>query len=118
MMGASRRTGAVALVIGAVGAGVALGRDSGSMVVPYSAGGQTLYGVRPTGVGLPDVGESGTVGVTALATSLRAYHDSGAYGRDLAAVDGAASSYVDQRLRLARVGKRVCTISYRAVRGQ
>ena len=68
---------AAALVIAAVAATAALGHNSQDSVVPYPVGVQTLYGLRPTAVGLPDVGESGTVGVDVLATSLRAYHDSG-----------------------------------------
>ncbi len=111
-----RITIAAALVVGAVAATAALGRDSQQAVVPYLADGQTLYGVRPTAVGLPDVGESGTVGANALATWLRAYHDRGAYQRDLSAVDGAAQSYVHQRLVSARAGRRTCAASYRPVR--
>jgi hypothetical protein len=116
MRGHRRRAAVVALVIAAAAAAAALAPDSQQTVVPYPDEGRTFYGMRPTAVGLPDVGEFGTVGVTALAPSLRAYHDSGAYERDLAAVDGAASSYVDQRLRLARKGTRVCATSYRPVR--
>ena len=36
---------------------------------------------------------------------LRTYHDSGAYARDLAAVDGAARAYLDGRLRSHRPAK-------------
>lgn len=106
---------AVALAFGVVAAATALGAGSQQPVVPYPAGGQTLYGVRPTAIGLPQVGESGTVGADALATSLRAYHDSGAYQKDLAAVDGAAERYVDRRLTLARTHRRVCATSYERV---
>ena len=116
MRGRQRKAAAAVLVIGAVAASVSLARDSQHTVVPYSAEGRTLYGLRPTAVGLPDIGESGTVGVTALATSLRAYHGTGAYERDLSAVDGAAMGYVEQRLRSAHKGTRVCTTSYRPVR--
>lgn len=111
-----RITIAAAVVVGAVAATAALGRDSRQAVVPYPAGGQTLYGVRPTAVGLPDVGESGTVGANALATWLQAYHDHGAYEHDLSAVDRAAQSYIGQRLASARAGRRICAVSYRPVR--
>jgi HAD superfamily, subfamily IIIB (Acid phosphatase) len=103
------------VVTGIVATGVALGRGSSGSVVPYPAGGQTLYGLRPTAVGLPQVGESGTVGVNALTGPLRAYHDSGAYERDLAAVDGAARNFIAQRLAAARTGRRECGISYERV---
>jgi hypothetical protein len=110
-----RRVGAAALVVAVVSTATALASDSQRSVVPYPAGGQTLYGLRPTAVGLPQVGESGTVGVNALAPSLRAYHDSGAYENDLAAIDSAAKSYVDQRLTAARTRRQVCVISYQRV---
>ncbi len=105
------------VVTGIVATGVALGRGSSGSVVPYPADGQTLYGLRPTAVGLPQVGELGTVGVNALTGPLRAYHDSGAYERDLAAVDGAARNYIVQRLAIARTGRRECTSSYEPVPG-
>lgn len=82
----------------------------------YPGGGQPVFGVRPTAVGLPDIGESGTVGLGALATPLRSYHDTGAYARDLAAVDGAASRYIAQRLAAARTRRQACTVSYMPVR--
>ena len=111
-----RRWRAIAVVAVAVGVtGVALGRASSDTVVPYPAGGQTLFGVRPTAIGLPQVGESGTVGVNALTSSLRAYHNSGAYESDLAAVDGAAQNYIAQRLAAARTHRSVCVVSYRRV---
>ena len=103
---------AAALVIAAVAATAALGHNSRDSVVPYPVGVQTLYGLRPTAVGLPDVGESGTVGVDVLATSLRAYHNSGAYDNDLAAVDSASQRYIAQRLAAARARRRVCAVSY------
>ncbi len=89
------------LAVGAVATALAQGsRDS---VVPYPAGGQALYGVRPTAVGLPDLRTSGTLLVTGLVKAFRSYHDTGQYARDLAAVDGAAERYLDQRLATARL---------------
>ena len=105
----------IVVVVGILATGAAVGSGSRDSVVPYPAGGQTLYGLRPTAIGLPLVGESGTVGVNALAPSLRAYHDAGGYGRDVAAVDRAAESYIAQRLVAARTRRRVCTTSYQAV---
>jgi HAD superfamily, subfamily IIIB (Acid phosphatase) len=54
--------------------------------------------VRPTGVGLPAVGQGGTTGIGDLVAEVRTYHDSGDYDRDLASVDGAAKDYVAKRL--------------------
>jgi acid phosphatase len=58
-----------------------------------------VQAVRPTGVGLPHIGQAQTMGAAELVPALRAYHDSGAYDRDLAAVDRQARAYVDRRLR-------------------
>jgi predicted secreted acid phosphatase len=55
--------------------------------------------VRPTGVGLPQLGQTQTMGAAELVPALRAYHDSGAYERDLATVDRLARSYVERRLK-------------------
>ena len=101
---------AVVLVLAATTA--ATGLSSRDPVLPYTAGGQTLWGMRPTAVGLPDIGESGTVGAGAFSAALRSYHDSGAYNRDLVAVAGAARQYIAQRLAAARSGHRTCTVSY------
>jgi HAD superfamily, subfamily IIIB (Acid phosphatase) len=98
----------VAALVGVAAiAGVALARSSRESVVPYPANGQMLYGVRPTAVGLPDIGQSGTIGANALPALLRTYHDSGAYERDLAAVDTAAQNYIAGRLAAARTGRRL-----------
>jgi hypothetical protein len=87
------RSRAVMLSIAAIGlcgavAG-ALAAGSGNKPVQYDAAGGSFVGVRPTAVGLPQIGESGTVGAAEYAASLRSYHDSGAYDRDLVAVGGA-----------------------------
>jgi acid phosphatase len=55
--------------------------------------------VRPTGVGLPQLGQTQTMGAAELVPALRAYHDSGAYERDLATVDRLARSYLERRLK-------------------
>ena len=94
----------------------ALAAGSGGRPAPYDAAGGSFIGVRPTAVGLPQIGESGTVGAGELASSLRSYHDSGAYERDLAAVGGAAKAYLDARLA-KRASAADCTIKYRRVRG-
>ena len=64
----------------------------------YSAKGGSYVSVRPTGVGLPQMGISGTVGAGELVKALRDYHDSGQYDKDLAAVDSTARAYLDYRL--------------------
>jgi hypothetical protein len=101
----ARRLVPVAIVV-ALGAGaVALAAQGGGTVQYRSAGGAYFTSVRPTGVGLPQIGESGTVGAGDMTASLRKYHDSGAYGRDLSSVDGAAQTYLALRLRQAKAPK-------------
>lgn len=110
-MRSSRLAQALILAVAAIGVTAALGAGTPAKPVDYpSAAGQTLTGVRPTATGLPLVGQKGTIGAKDFASSLAAYHDSGAYGRDLRAVDGAAQRYLDQRL-----SKRAstCTTTYR-----
>jgi hypothetical protein len=78
--------------------GVALGASAGGPTVKYRAPGGNEIGLRPTGVGLPDIGESGTVGAGELVRALIAYHESGEYEADLANVDEAATSYLNAHL--------------------
>jgi hypothetical protein len=75
--------------------GVALATGGGSEPVKYVAPGGKEYGLRPTGVGLPSVGESATVGAGELIPTLIAYHESGQYESDLQSVDQAAETYLD-----------------------
>lgn len=114
------RSRAVLLPIVAIGlcgaVGGALAAGSGGRPAPYKASGGSFVGLRPTAVGLPQIGEAGTVGAAEFAASLRSYHDSGAYERDLAAVDGAARAYLDARLA-KRATTTVCTFTFRRVRG-
>ena len=88
----------VALVLALVAGAVALADQLQGPVTYRAASGGLFTGVRPTGVGLPQIGASGTVGAGEIAASLRAYHDSGAYDRDLATVAGAARSFLDRRV--------------------
>jgi hypothetical protein len=87
------------LVVLALLAGVAAAAvQEGTQPVKYEAAGGSEVGLRPTGVGLPSIGESGTVGAGELVSSLRAYYESGEYEADLTAVDGAAESYLNAHL--------------------
>lgn len=61
-----------------------------------------VVGLRPSGVGLPLVGVEGTVGAGDYAGELNAYHDSGEYGRDLAAVGNRAYRFLIKRSRRIR----------------
>jgi hypothetical protein len=113
------RSRAVILSIAAIGlcgavAG-ALAAGSGNRPVAYDAAGGNFTGVRPTAVGLPQIGESGTVGAGEFAASLRSYHDSGAYERDLTAVGGAAKAYLDARL--VKRSSADCTFKFKRARG-
>ena len=66
---------------------------------PYDVSGTPVQGVRPTAVGLPRVGEKGTFGAVDMSIPLLQYHDSGAYERDLDAVDAAAMARIVRRAK-------------------
>jgi hypothetical protein len=85
-----------ALALAALGA--ALSATSAAADDDLATGGSVFTSLRPTGVGLPLLGASGTVGAGDLPGALRTYHDGGQYDRDLAAVAGAAQDYLDARL--------------------
>jgi hypothetical protein len=82
---------ALALLAGVTTAAV----TEGTQPVSYKAPGGAEVGLRPTGVGLPSIGESGTVGAGELVNSLREYYESGAYAADLTAVDGSAEAFLN-----------------------
>ena len=93
--------GALLFFAGALIAGaVALAAGGGSdQIRTTSVSDRTpILGIRPTGVGLPLVGGSASVGAGDLAPLLKAYHDSGRYEQDLAAVDSRARGYLRRRL--------------------
>jgi putative acid phosphatase of HAD superfamily subfamily IIIB len=83
-------------------AGLALGAAAlaggAALVKTSTTKGTPVFSVRPTGVGLPRIGASGTVGAGDYATPLKDYHDSGRYRHDLQTVDDAARSYLKQRV--------------------
>jgi hypothetical protein len=87
----------VGLVIASGGAAVAA-VTGGDAPVTYVATGGPEVGLRPTGVGLPDIGETGSVGAGELTAGLRTYEESGQYEADLDAVDGAAEEFLDEHL--------------------
>jgi putative acid phosphatase of HAD superfamily subfamily IIIB len=112
-----RRSMAVIAVVVLLGAcAVAIAQSQTTVVSYRAASGGTYTGLRPTALGLPQVGAQGTVGAGDYESSLRNYHDSGAYDRDVAAVVAAARRYLDERLAPAGApspqSKRVCTVRY------
>jgi len=90
--------GSLALVLLLALGGVAFATEAGDAPVKYRAPGGSEVGLRPTGVGLPSIGESSTVGAGELLSALVKYHDSGEYESDLASVDQAAQAYLDAHL--------------------
>jgi hypothetical protein len=119
--GGARRVSAVVLacLLVVTGAAVALGQGSRGAVDYKAASGAKYTSVRPTGVGLPQIGVRGSAGAGELSSPLRQYHDSGAYDVDLATVARAAKAYVARRLDLnATKARRVnrCTVRYRKTR--
>jgi HAD superfamily, subfamily IIIB (Acid phosphatase) len=89
---------AVGVTLGAVG----LVAGAGGLIQTSTSDGTPIVSVRPTGVGLPLVGASGTVGAGDYASSLKSYHDSGAYAKDLRTVDRRARAYMLARVRAVR----------------
>jgi HAD superfamily, subfamily IIIB (Acid phosphatase) len=96
------------LAVGAVLAGaIALAAPAGDpsdLRETAVSDGTPIYGIHPTGEGLPLVGASGTVGAGDYAPPLKAYHDSGAYLEDVDAVDENAQEFLAKRLK----GKQGC----------
>jgi acid phosphatase len=82
-----------------VAAGVAIAQDLSTDNIRETSvsGGTPIEGLRPTGVGLPEVGVSATTGTGDYPAAVRAYHDSGQYDRDLAAVGSKARKYLVKR---------------------
>jgi predicted secreted acid phosphatase len=93
-----RLTALLALSLALLLGGVALAATSAGPTVKYRAPGGNEIGLRPTGVGLPSIGETGTLGAGELDRALIAYHESGEYENDIASVDEAAQSYLDAHL--------------------
>jgi len=89
---------AVGVTVGAVG----LVAGAGGLIQTSTSDGTPIVSVRPTGVGLPLVGASGTVGAGDYASALKSYHDSGAYAKDQRAVDRQARRYMLARVRALR----------------
>lgn len=96
---AARRRGPssylLAIVLAIALSGVAVAATDEAAPVRYRAPGGNEVGLRPTGVGLPDIGESSTLGAGELVSALVKYHDSGKYESDLTSVDQAAQAYLD-----------------------
>ena len=105
--------GMLLLVLGAALASAAIAAagllGSGQQIWQTSkSDGTPVFGNRPTGVGLPIIDVSGTTGAGDYTAPLKAYHDSGAYGKDLATVDGAAGSFLTKRLAKLAAQERNC----------
>jgi predicted secreted acid phosphatase len=64
--------------------------------------GTPIEGLRPTGVGLPEVGVESTTGTGDYPEAVRAYHDSGQYEADLNAVGRKAEKYLVKRSQKLR----------------
>ena len=117
MRKARRGTSALVALLALASAGAFAAADSTRGLRDYGdAAGETLTGLRPTGVGLPQIGAHGTIGAGDLADQLRSYHDSGGYGTDLKIVEAAARTYLQDRLdQNAAPAKRArrCKTAYR-----
>ncbi len=110
----------VALLVSAPAGSAAGGKKGTEALTTYlSNDGEAYVGIRPTSVGLPQIGIEGTVGAGELAYSLSKYQSSGLYARDLRLVGQAAKDYLKRRLDDdAKPVRRVktCKTRYRRVR--
>ena len=93
------RVRVIALVVASFAAGAAVttaiaGNKGGSSKAP-------IVSLRPTGVGLPEIGATENFGVPRLAEMIRAYHDSGRFAADLNQIAGRAQR--DLRTQLKRL---------------
>jgi hypothetical protein len=86
----------VGLAIGVIAASVAGG------ALYETSGGTEVAGIKLTGAGLPDIGESATTGVAEMPSAIRQYHDSGQYEADLEQAVGHARSSLGHQLRRLR----------------
>jgi hypothetical protein len=111
-----RRLAPAVLVFAAlVVAGVAVAADPPTGAVEYQAAGGVYTGVKPTAVGLPQLGATGTIGASDMPSQVQKYHDSGAYEKDLNAVATSARNYLASRVG-ERKPVRKCTVSYKKVK--
>ena len=62
--------------------------------------------IRATGVGVPEIGEQGTIAISDLASALRSYHDGGSYQSDLQNVDSQARSFMLRQAKAIRQAKK------------
>jgi acid phosphatase len=106
--------GAVCATLVAAAAG-SFGLGTKNVRETSRTGGTPVVGLRPSGVGLPLVGVEGTVGAGDYASELAAYHDSGEYARDLAAIGNRARRYLIKRSRHIR--RKAAAACARAKRG-
>ena len=111
-----RIASALAVLLAVVGiAGVSIAADPPTGAVEYQAAGGVYTGVKPTAVGLPQIGATGTIGASDMASQVQKYHDSGQYDSDLAAVAQSARNYLATRVG-ERKPVRQCTVSYKKVK--
>jgi HAD superfamily, subfamily IIIB (Acid phosphatase) len=94
------RTRALVLVVASFAAGAAITTAIAGGKDPSSRA--PIVSLRPTGVGLPDIGATENFGVPKLPDQIRAYHDSGRYDADLDKIDGRAQRYLRKQLKRLR----------------
>jgi hypothetical protein len=87
---------ALVLVVASFAAGAAVTTAIAGDNGPSSK--SPIVSVRPTGVGLPDIGASENFGVPKLAEMIRAYHDSGRFEADLNEIGERARRYLRKQL--------------------
>jgi predicted secreted acid phosphatase len=99
--------------LGLLAAGAVLGSSLVAVAAetgPESRSPDPSVSIRETGVGLPRIGASGTLGIGEFTTAVRSYHDSGAYPSDLEAVGAKAEAFVVKQSAAIRAqDQRACS---------
>ncbi len=119
MLRAAGLFAAGALCATLVAVALAAGLDTSNIRETSTDSGTRIMSVRPTGVGLPMVGATGTTGAGDYASALKDYHDSGDYEADLNAVGNRAGAFLDRKVRGIRhaAGRRCARAKKHGVTG-
>ena len=87
------------VLLGAILATAAIGVAAKKNKGPAKRDPDPPVSVRPTGVGLPQIGSHGTLAVGQFSTAVRAYHDSGDYARDLGEIGATIQQFVKKQAK-------------------
>jgi hypothetical protein len=97
------------VLLGAILATAAIGVAAKKPLKPAKRDPDPAVSIRPTGVGLPQIGSHGTLAVGQFPNAVRAYHDSGDYARDLGEIGVTIQSFVKKQSKaVLKKARRSC----------